>query len=123
MELDSYTYELCNLQRRETTNLLFFRCSFAKACWNSIGVTYISTRTHWNIINQIKNKLGVPFYMEIVILMAWSIWTTRNSWMFNSVDPSPLICKEKFSSEFSYLLLRARPSLVQLMEVVWLHTL
>jgi hypothetical protein len=39
MELDSYTCDLCILQRPETGAHLFLRCNFAKACWNSIGVT------------------------------------------------------------------------------------
>nr|TKW02024.1 hypothetical protein SEVIR_8G217500v2 [Setaria viridis] len=121
MNLDSYTCKLCILQRREIVNHLFFRCNFARACWNQIGVTYISTRTQWNIITQIKGKLGVPFYMEIIILMTWSIWTTINNWMFNSVDPSPQLCKDKFSSKFN-LLLRACPRLIHLMEA-WLHSL
>jgi predicted Co/Zn/Cd cation transporter (cation efflux family) len=25
--------------------------------------------------------------MEIIILMAWSIQTTRNDWVFNEIDP------------------------------------
>lgn len=84
MNLDSFVFELCILQKRETVNHLFFRCN--------VGVTYISTRSHRNIIEQIKRKLGVPFYMEIIILMSWRIWTTRNNWLFK-LDPSITICK------------------------------
>nr|TKW09984.1 hypothetical protein SEVIR_6G136800v2 [Setaria viridis] len=121
MNLDSFVCELCILQKRETVNHLFFRCNFAKACWQQIGVTYVSTRSYWNIIEQIKHKLEVPFYMEIIILIIWSIWTTRNNWLFNDLDPFTMNCKQKFLDEFSALLLRARPSLVQQMEV-WMHS-
>jgi hypothetical protein len=44
MYLDSYTCDLCILQRLETSAHLFLRCNFAKACWASIGVT-VSTST------------------------------------------------------------------------------
>jgi hypothetical protein len=33
MYLDSYTCDLCILQKQETLRHLFFRCSFAKLCW------------------------------------------------------------------------------------------
>jgi hypothetical protein len=42
--------------------------------------------------------------MEIIILMAWSIWTTRNDWIFNNIDPSVENCKQKFISEFSLMM-------------------
>jgi hypothetical protein len=39
MQLDSYTFENCILQKVESNYHLFLRCSFAKNCWASIGVT------------------------------------------------------------------------------------
>jgi hypothetical protein len=53
MDLDSYTCDLCILQKLETSAHLFLRCNFAKACWNSLGVTYVSTRTVPQIFKQI----------------------------------------------------------------------
>nr|TKW01386.1 hypothetical protein SEVIR_8G176700v2 [Setaria viridis] len=120
MQLESQTCEMCIWQKRETVKHLFFCCRFAKACWNSIGITYTSTRTIQNIILQIKNKLQVPFYMEIIILIAWSIWTTRNGWFFNNLAPSPGVCLQKFTSEFKDILLRVKPRYLQQMEI-WLH--
>jgi hypothetical protein len=60
--------------------------------------------------------------MEILILMAWCIWTIRNDWIFNETDPSVQRCKEKFVSEFSFLLLRVKPSKIPEMES-WLNSL
>nr|TKW37263.1 hypothetical protein SEVIR_1G036238v2 [Setaria viridis] len=88
MTLESYTCDLCILQKRET----------------------------------IKDRLAVPFYMEIMILMAWSIWTIRNDWMFKGIDPTVQQCKRKFISEFSTLLHRARPTMVPNMKV-WMQSL
>jgi hypothetical protein len=34
----------------------------------------------------IKYKLSLPFYMEIMILAAWSIWIVRNNKIFKDHD-------------------------------------
>ncbi|GJN38459.1 hypothetical protein PR202_gb27498 [Eleusine coracana subsp. coracana] len=43
MVLDSYSCELCILQREETLHHLFIRCNFVVACWETIGITYPRT--------------------------------------------------------------------------------
>nr|TKW01124.1 hypothetical protein SEVIR_8G157900v2 [Setaria viridis] len=122
MDLESFTCELCILQRLETTSHLFLRCNFAKACWASIGVTVPTTRSILQPMSRFRQQLGVPFFMEAIILMTWSIWTTRNNWMFNNTDPTVEKCWRKFTSEFSLLLLRAKPSLLPQMQS-WLDNL
>lgn len=117
MDLDCYSCELCLRQRPETVLHLFLRCSFAKACWNSIGVSVVTSRPLPQIIKQIKHKLQVPFFMDVIILMTWSIWLTRNDWMFNGIHP-----KRKFMTEFSLVLLRARVESVPAMSA-WLSSL
>jgi hypothetical protein len=69
MVLDSYTCELCLLQRVETLRHLFLLCPFAKNCWASIEVLVPSwlraqraTTYMWHSINQ-------PFAMEVIITM------------------------------------------------------
>jgi hypothetical protein len=44
MDLDCYSCELCLRHRLEKVTHLFLRCSFAKACWNSIGVSVVTSR-------------------------------------------------------------------------------
>ena len=68
MILDSYTCEMCILQERETVGHLFPGCNFAKACWGSIGVRYITTRNSLEILQDIKNQLQVPLFMEVIII-------------------------------------------------------
>jgi hypothetical protein len=60
--------------------------------------------------------------MEIIILMEWSIWTTRNDWIFNEMDPSVQRCRDKFIRGFSLLLLRAKPTSIPALES-WLASL
>jgi hypothetical protein len=122
MHLESYTCDMCILQRLETCAHLLLRCSFAKACWISIGVTVAMSTSVPQIFNRIRRQLGVPFFMEIIILMTWGIWTARNYWIFNDIDPSVHRCKEKFISEFSLLKYRVKPDYFQAMEA-WLNSL
>jgi hypothetical protein len=35
-----------------------------------------------------KNKLGLNFAMEIIILVAWGVWMVRNNKIFNNHTPS-----------------------------------
>jgi hypothetical protein len=115
MALDSFTCDLCILQRLESGAHLFLRCNFAKAGWSSLGVTFVSTRAVPHIFRNIKDKLAVPFAMEIIIIMAWSIWLTRNDWIFKNVDPTVESCRRKFKEEFKLLLIRAKPGLLMAM--------
>ena len=36
----------------------------------------------------LKDKLKVPFFMEIIILGSWAIWITRNNKIFENIQPS-----------------------------------
>ncbi|TVU25140.1 hypothetical protein EJB05_27622, partial [Eragrostis curvula] len=110
MALDSYTCELCIFQIHETLQHLFLQCNFARACWNSIGLQVPNADTEEDIIQGFKLQIGEPFFMEIIILMTWSIWKTRNNWMFNDIDPTIPDCKDLFRKEFLLLLHRAKRS-------------
>jgi len=74
MVLESYVCELCIIQREETLKHMFFRCSFARNCWSSIEIHYPIHLQTIQIIKRTKQSLNAPFYMEIIVLMAWNIW-------------------------------------------------
>lgn len=78
MHLDSYARELCIMQREETLQHLFLRCSFARRCWRLVGIKYPRTIQAMTSFSLFKKKLRVKFAVEIIILMTWSIWTARN---------------------------------------------
>jgi hypothetical protein len=61
MELDSYTCDLCLRGKMETVAHLFFRCTFAKACWNLIGVSVVTSRPILHIIKLIKGEAICSF--------------------------------------------------------------
>jgi hypothetical protein len=108
MELDSYSCENCLWQREEILYHLFLRCNFAKACWNSIGITPPRISNPEEASVNLKHQLNVPFSMEIIILMTWSIWKSRNEWLFSNKDPSVLRCTQEFSRELRLIIHRAR---------------
>jgi hypothetical protein len=66
--------------------------------------------------------LGVPFFMDIIIIIAWSVWTTRNDWEFNEIDPPVDRCREKFISEFVKIFMRAQPASIPARET-WISSL
>lgn len=88
MTLDSYVCEFCILQREETLIHLFIRCNFANAYWASIGLILPTNLLMLSLIRVLERKLDIPFYMDIVILICWSICTTRNEWIFSKIDPT-----------------------------------
>jgi hypothetical protein len=67
--LDSYSCELCLRKVEESNRFLFFRCSFGKNCWMKIGVMVPG----WLRPERLKRSLGVPFALEIIMIMSWCI--------------------------------------------------
>jgi hypothetical protein len=108
MILESYSCENCLWQREETLYHLFLRCNFAKACWNSIVITQPRIAHPEEASENLKQQLNVPFSMEVIILMTWSIWKSRNEWLFENKDPSVHHCTYEFSKELRLVIHRAR---------------
>jgi hypothetical protein len=46
--------------------------------------------------------------MEIIILLSWAIWMTRNNKIFKQINASLQGCKTLFLLEMDVLLLRAK---------------
>jgi hypothetical protein len=53
-----------------------------------------------------KDQLQVPFFMEVIILMCWTIWMARNDVIFRQIGPSLQNSKDNFRMELQLLLLR-----------------
>jgi hypothetical protein len=84
--LESYVCEVCIWQKVESTGHLFFRCNFARRCWEKIHIVYSCHISVHEAIVDIKAKLSVPFAMDIIILMTWVIWKQRNNRIFNGTQ-------------------------------------
>jgi hypothetical protein len=70
----------------------------------------------------IKRQLKVPSVMEIIIILCWSIWTERNSWLFRNEDPSVDSCKATFKREMDLVIHRSKTKYTQDMKQ-WLDNL
>jgi hypothetical protein len=47
--------------------------------------------------------------MDIIILMSWSIWMSRNDWIFKGIAPSIIDVTHWFKREFTLVILIAKP--------------
>jgi hypothetical protein len=122
IHLDSYTFELCLLQKEERLRHLFLACLFAKNCWGIIGIQVPSWMQPQRAIRRIKRSLGVLFAMEIIITMCWSIWNVRNGWLFKNEDPTVDQYKLIFKREIKLITHRSKRGYVSQLQV-WLQNL
>jgi hypothetical protein len=107
--MDNYSCIMCDQDELETRNHMFFQCPFAQMCWRYISPTWIPPQ-HTDIqsfITSLKLSLNVPFFMELIMLITWAIWTTRNAFIFKQTTPNLYRCRRKFKEEASLLLHKA----------------
>ena len=72
MELPDYNCVCCLQMVEESLTHLFIHCPFAHACWASIGLM-VGQDDPFTTLEQLKNQLGVPFFVEVIVLMCWCI--------------------------------------------------
>jgi len=107
-QLPDYTCVLCNGTIEESLSHLLLDCQFARQCWAIVNVDVDLELDPFQILQSFKTQLGVPFFMEVIILMSWTIWKSRNDFIFRQTQPSVAVAKENFREEFRLLLLRAK---------------
>lgn len=108
MTLPNFNYVLCNGSIEESLIHLFLDCPFAIQCWAWINVQVEQSADPFQNLDNFKVQLQVPFFMEIIVLMSWTIWKIRNDMIFRQENPSFQAAKDFFKSELQYLLLRVR---------------
>jgi hypothetical protein len=102
MALQSYSCVLCNLGIEETVHHLFLQCEFAKQCWQSIGVDIQAL----NSMHFLKDAIASRFFMESIILLCWTIWTTGNAFIFDNIQPQVSSSRTNFIKELKVLKFR-----------------
>ena len=105
---------MCDHYVVESRDHLFFHCPFAQICWKNICPSW--TALSAGIQDQIGNPrhlLNLPFATDIIILVAWAIWNTRNAYIFRAVPPSFYAYRKHFEEELQRLVLRAKE------EIIW----
>ena len=98
---------------------LFLTCTFAQHSWPLLNLHYNPHQDPMQILQAFKIDLLVPFFMEIIILWSWSLWTARNDFIFKQQQPSLNVVKANFKHELSLVVHRAKPAYKQLIST-WL---
>jgi hypothetical protein len=71
-------------------------------------MTVPQSQDPFQILEAVRAQLNVPFLMEIIIIMYWSIWTVRNNRIFRGDEASTQQCKHIFKNVFGLVILRAK---------------
>lgn len=110
MALQDYNCVLCNVVVEESLAHLFLECPFAIQCWGMINIQIDQQADPFQNLQNFKDQLRVPFFMEIIVLMAWTIWRSRNDLIFRQINPTLQVARQNFRAELQLLLLRAKQS-------------
>ena len=94
---------------------------FASACWFSPNLFIPPNSGPFEILESFRDQLQLPFFMEIIVTMAWSIWTVRNDAIFKQVQPSLLHYRSVLRKEFAQVILRAKSSIAPFFLSQWLE--
>jgi hypothetical protein len=121
MVLHDYNCVGCGVGKEETVEHLFLKCPFTAQCWSLLNLNSTPNLEPFQILESFRATLGVPFFMEIIILMCWSIWGSRNALIFEAEAQSFQRVKESFKSHFSMVIHRAKTKHVEAMKA-WLET-
>ena len=120
MFLEDYNCAICGEEIEETLEHLFLHCNFASQCWTTLNVESDLNLDPLQILDRFRSILQVPFFMEIIILMSWSIWVTRNALIFDAVAPTVQSTIEIFKYNFAMVIHRAKRKYAPLMSI-WLE--
>lgn len=107
--IQDYSCVMCGANGFETRDHFFFTCTFAQVCWSYLSPSW--SPSHQGLqedISKIKRLLAVPFSMELIILAAWSIWTTRNDYIFKGIAQNLYQCRKKFKEELKWIIFRVK---------------
>jgi len=108
MSLQDYNCVLCAQGVEESLFHLMFDCPFAMAFWNTLNLLVLISSSPLQIFEAFKTQLHLPFFMEILVTMCWSIWTVKNDVIFKGIPTSIQRCKLIFRTEFALVILRAK---------------
>jgi hypothetical protein len=81
---------------------LFLDCPFSTR-WAWLQIQIDSSLEPFQIIESFRDQLRVPFFMEVIILMCWTIWRARNGMIFRKMGPNLSSSKEHFKEELQTL--------------------
>jgi hypothetical protein len=107
MALPSFECVLCSLQVEETLEHLFLECPFQQTTWGLLNLNP-PLGPLFETLESFKVQLGVKFFMDIIIMLSWCICMERNDFIFKGKQPTIGSLRDRFKSEFAWVILRAK---------------
>lgn len=104
--MEDYICVCCSTQMQETVEHLFWHAPLLES--RLLGLQIPASLNCHEVLTSFRQQLGMPFFMEIIILLSWAFWLDRND-MFNQVDPS-LNDYRCILQEFALFEYHAKPS-------------
>ncbi|KAG8044430.1 hypothetical protein GUJ93_ZPchr0239g7020 [Zizania palustris] len=78
---------LCTLRVEESTVHLFFDCPFSRSCWTLLGIHWSPNGSIPERLEALKATFRRSFFMDVIVMGAWTIWLTRNRSVFDGIAP------------------------------------
>jgi hypothetical protein len=107
-QLQAYNCATLQCSQEETLMHLFWSCPFAQQCWSFLCPQLPTQHSILEAFYGIKEKLKLPFAVEIIMLASWSIWMVRNRKIFEGQAPSFLAWKTLLKQELQLLSYRTK---------------
>ena len=107
MILPYYNCVCCQHGTVENIVPLFVTCPFATACWGAMSLQ-VWFAEPFSVREDFCLQLQVPFFMDILITMSWSIWMQRNDLIFRGIAPTVQQCMRHFKKAFAQVILHAK---------------
>lgn len=80
---------------------LFFECSFARKCWDKLGITWTQESDIHRRISTIRHITGMPYFMDIFLIAAWELWKVKNRLVFDEARATYSAWLRNFKEEAS----------------------
>jgi hypothetical protein len=116
------TQENYIIQKSESVYHLFLRCKFAERCWRSIGVLPPRISCPRRAVKRLARQIHHACSLEIIILIASSIWKCRNGWIFENIPPTFERCWKFLGEELGLPSYRLRPHLADNL-ALWIQSM
>ncbi|KAF8689582.1 hypothetical protein HU200_041757 [Digitaria exilis] len=72
----------------ESLEHLFLQRPFAHQCWGFLQLQISDPDDLFAPVDTLKSQLQVLFFMDVVILLCWTIWMARNDLIFRGIQPT-----------------------------------
>lgn len=80
--LDDYSCPLCTASVEETSQHLFFTCSFSQWCWQLLNIQWHMNMEIKERIVQGRRDFESIIFREVLLVVIWAIWTHQNEVIF-----------------------------------------